>query len=94
MSEDKITVDEYLKKIATVMASVFPTPKEETEEEKLLRLRDQFFCAALTGLMSSAEYRSIYGSDGQETRRIAVLHAWKLADAMLAQRNKSSSEGK
>lgn len=68
--------------------------KEWIEISSTEKLRDQFFCAALTGLMSSAEYISIYGSDGQETRRIAVLHAWKLADEALAQRNKSLSEGK
>lgn len=62
--------------------------KEWIEISSTEKLRDQFFCAALTGLMSSAEYRSIYGSDGQETRRMVVLHAWTLADEALRQRNK------
>lgn len=51
-----------------------------------MTIRDYFAAAALPSLLLGFPQEDMYGSDGEERRRVAAVHSYKMADAMLKAR--------
>jgi hypothetical protein len=63
----------------------FPTPESHGDDFEGMSLRDYFAAKAIAGILSNP---NITWSDMQ-TERVLASHAWKIADAMLAEKAKS-----
>ena len=68
---------------------------QQDEQAHNTRLRDQFFCAALTAIIQVDRTQYYRAATAAPPTKPHVRQAWEYADEALAQRNKpSSSEGK
>lgn len=49
-------------------------------------LRDQIFMAVLPGMLAQHTKDEMYGSSGEENRRLVIMWAWKTADKAIEAR--------